>query len=288
MRVERLEIRVETKKLYIVICLLTGCNTAWAFTPTGVAPAFFGPNALPIPDMSDGQTYDKLRVELAADGYFGYDGSRTADLFARVQVPLFTRWANVSIWMPVCEWYKQYDGSGHGAGDVYLSTDVQVLHNSWFKGENAQWIPQIVVRLGMKTASGEQFERRRHFDDPGYFFDAAIGESIPMGPVELRLSGSAGFLCWQTADARQNDAVMYGLQAQLRHTYASLQATWGGYVGWEEYGDRPMSLKLRAAGHIQGFEPYVQYQWGIKDYPFHQLRIGIVYNIHILKANSER
>ena len=245
---------MKAKKLYIVICLLIGCNTAWAFTPTGVAPAFFGPNALPIPDMSDGQTYDKLRVELAADGYFGYDGSRTADLFARVQVPLFTRWANVSIWMPVCEWYKQYDGSGHGAGDVYLSTDVQVLHNSWFKGENAQWIPQIVIRLGMKTASGEQFERRRHFDDPGYFFDA----------------------------------VMYGLQAQLRHTYASLQATWGGYVGWEEYGDRPMSLKLRAAGHIQGFEPYVQYQWGIKDYPFHQLRIGMVYNIHILKANSER
>ena len=77
---------------------------------------------------------------------------------------------------------------------------------------------------------------------------------------------------------------MYGLQASLKHEYVSLQTTWGGYVGWERYGDAPMTLKLRAAGHIQGFEPYVQYQWGIKDYPFHQLRIGLAYQIDILRS----
>ena len=271
------------KWLIAFLLLATPC-VLFAFTPTGVAPAFFGPNALPVPDMSDGLTYDKLRVELAADGYFGHDGSTTADVFARIHVPLFTRWANVSVWMPVCEWYNQADGKGHGAGDVYLSTDIQVLHNTWFKGDNTQFIPQMTIRLGVKTASGEQFARRRHFDSPGYFFDASIGESFPMGPLVLRLAGSAGFLCWQTADARQNDAVMYGLQASLKHEYVSLQTTWGGYVGWERYGDAPMTLKLRAAGHIQGFEPYVQYQWGIKDYPFHQLRIGLAYQIDILKS----
>lgn len=271
------------KWLIAFLLLATPCVLS-AFTPTGVAPAFFGPNALPVPDMSDGLTYDKLRVELAADGYFGHDGSTTADVFARIHVPLFTRWANVSVWMPVCEWYNQADGKGHGAGDVYLSTDIQVLHNAWFKGDNTQFIPQMTIRLGVKTASGEQFARLRHFDSPGYFFDASIGESFPMGPLVLRLAGSAGFLCWQTADARQNDAVMYGLQASLKHEYVSLQTTWGGYVGWERYGDAPMTLKVRAAGHIQGFEPYVQYQWGIKDYPFHQLRIGLAYQIDILKS----
>ena len=266
--------------------LLAFCQMTYAFTVTGVAPKFFGPNALPIPDMSDGRTYEQLRVEIAADSYWGYNGSTTADLFARVHVPLFTRWANLSVWMPVYEWYNQYDGKGCGAGDVYLTTDIQVLHNAWFKSERARYIPQMTIRLGIKTASGEQFERRRHFDDPGYFFDASIGKSFPISRVELRLAGSAGFLCWQTANARQNDAVMYGLQAQLKHEYFSVQTTWGGYVGWEDYGDRPMSLKVRAAGHIQGFEPYVQYQWGIKDYPFHQLRVGLVYNIDILKSRQ--
>lgn len=269
---------------YSITALFLFCITSlYAFTPTGVAPAFFGPNAFPIPDMLDGRTRSDLSVEVAADGYFGYNGSRTADIFARVHVPLFTQWANVSIWMPVYGWYNQYDGKGSGAGDVYLSTDIQVLHNSWFHGNNTQYIPQMTVRLGMKTASGEQFARRRHYDCPGYFFDASLGESFPAGPVELRLAGSIGFLCWQTADARQNDAVMYGIQATARHEYASLQATWGGYVGWERYGDAPMSVKVRAAGYIADFEPFVQYQYGIKDYPFHQIRVGVVYHINVLK-----
>lgn len=252
--------------------------------PTGIAPAFFGPNALPIPDMSDGQTYDRLRLELAADGYFGYDGSRTGDIFARVQIPLFTRWANLNVWMPVYEWYSQTDGTGGGASDVYLSTDIQVLHNEWFHTGKAKYIPQMVLRIGIKTASGEQFERKRHFDSPGYFFDLALGQSIPLKRVTFRFACSAGFLCWQTDSGRQNDAVMYGIQAQLKHEYFSLKATWGGYVGWERYGDAPMSIKLRAAGHVKGLEPYVLYQYGIKDYPFHQIRVGLVYNLDILKS----
>lgn len=263
--------------------LLFCVSSLYAFTPTGVASAFFGPNALPIPDMLDGRTQRDLSVELAGEGYFGYDGSRTADIFARVHVPLFTLWANLSIWMPVYGWYDQYDGKGSGAGDVYLSTDVQVLHNSWFQSDNARYIPQMTIRVGVKTASGEQFARKRHFDSPGYFFDASLGESFMTGPVELRLAGSIGFLCWQTTEARQNDAVMYGLQAQVKHEYVSLQATWGGYIGWERYGDAPMSIKVRAAGHIHDFEPYVQYQYGIKDYPFHQIRVGLAYHIDVLK-----
>ena len=257
--------------------------------PTGIAPAYFGPNALPIIDMLDGRTSSVLRVELAGEGYIGYkEKNRTADLFARVCVPLFTRWANLTVWMPVFGWYDQYDGTGKGAGDAYVSADIQILHNEWFKSPKAKYIPQMTVRAGIKSASGEQFERRRHFDCPGYFFDLAIGQSIPIKSVELRFAGTAGFLCWQTDNARQNDAVMYGLQAQLKHEYFSLQATWGGYVGWEKHGDAPMSIKARAAGHIKGFEPYVQYQYGIKDYPFHQIRLGLVYNINILRRTAKK
>lgn len=285
-------------RLILVLCLLSIVHSPlFALTPTekpdlsqptGIAPAFFGPNAFPVPDMLDGLTQRELHLELAGDGYWGHDGSRTADIFARVHVPLFTRWANLSIWMPIFGWYDQYDGKGHGAGDVYLSTDVQVLHNEWFKTPNAKYIPQMTLRLGMKTASGEQFHRRRHYDCPGYFFDLSIGQSIPLKHLTLRFAGSAGFLCWQTDNGRQNDAFMYGLQAKLRHEYFSVQATWGGYVGWEHYGDAPMTIKARVAGHVKGFEPYVQYQYGIHDYPFHQLRIGLVYHIDILGRFAKR
>ena len=274
-------------KHILVVFILASSSLAYAFTTTGVAPAFFGPNALPVPEMLDGLTSDELRVELAADGYFGYDNSWTADVFARISAPLFTRWANLSVWMPIYEWYSQEDETGSGAGDVYISTDVQILHNAWFKTNNAKYIPQMTIRLGMKTASGEQFSRRRHYDSPGYFFDLAMGQSIPIKELDLRLAGSIGFLCWQTSDARQNDAVMYGLLAKLSHRYFSVQAEWGGYVGWECYGDAPMVIKLRAAAKIKGFEPFVQYQYGIKDYPFHQLRVGLAYNFVFKKLKGK-
>ena len=59
-------------------------------------------------------------------------------------------------------------------------------------------------------------------------------------------------------------------------------------MGWERYGDAPMSIKARAAGHVKGFEPYVQYQYGIKDYPFHQIRVGLVYNLDILGRATKK
>ena len=81
---------------------------------------------------------------------------------------------------------------------------------------------------------------------------------------------------------------MYGVQLLLEHEYISLRATWGGYMGWEKYGDRPMTIKAQLAGHVKGFEPYIAYQYGIKDYPFHQLRVGLAYHIDILKKRETK
>lgn len=268
---------------------------------TGIAPAYFGPNAFPVPDMLDGRVHNHLRVEIAGDGYFGFQGDKTADAFARVFIPLFTDRVNLTIWMPVMEWYEMtqerqrvcrlQDSAaivGHGAGDAYFSTNIQILRDR-------KWAPDIALRAACKSASGGQYELARHYDCPGYFFDLSLGKSWYIGDeamrqkgdkargVELRVAGSAGFLCWQTDNGRQNDAVMYGLQMLVKSQYVSLRTTWSGYVGWENKGDRPMIIKGRLCGHAKGFEPYVEYQYGIKDYPFHMVRVGLAYNIGILK-----
>ena len=75
--------------------------------PSRVAPAFFGPNAFPVPDMSDGRTSSELVVELYADNFFGTMAAESvmddfaADVFARVTIPLFTPRVNLTLWMPV-------------------------------------------------------------------------------------------------------------------------------------------------------------------------------------------
>ena len=259
---------------------------------TYIAPKYFGPNAFPVPDMLDGRVQNHLRVEVAGDGYFGFQGDKTADVFARVFIPLFTDRVNLTVWMPVMEWYEltperiatcrvpdSLAHSGSGAGDAYFSTDIQILRDK-------KWAPDIALRAACKSASGGQYELARHYDCPGYFMDLSLGKSWLLGKnkgAELRVAGSAGFLCWQTDNGRQNDAVMYGLQLLMKSEYVSLRTTWSGYLGWEDMGDKPMIIKGRLCGHAKQFEPYVEYQYGIKDYPFHQIRVGLAYNIDILK-----
>ena len=271
---------------------------------TLIAPAYFGPNAFPVPDMLDGRASSTLRIDVAADGYFGNYGDRTADVFARLHIPLFTDRVNLSIWYPIYEWYRVTDEwkahnrldsvsipRGGDAGDIYVSTDIWI-----FKAR--KWTPDFSIRAAIKTASGGQYEWGRHFDTPAYWFDASMGKSLyfkrgatfPFAQpdehaVELRLSGTIGFLCWQTDNGRQNDATYYGLQAMLKYRYLSARFTWSGYNGWEYAGDRPMTIQVKVAGHIKGFEPYIQYQKGLRDYPYQLVRIGLVYNWAIIQPS---
>ncbi|MBO7408525.1 MAG: hypothetical protein J6T85_01380 [Paludibacteraceae bacterium] len=285
------------------IILMIVCSLTAAAQDRGenISPRHFGPNAFPVPAMLDGRVSETLKVELAGDWYHGYAGDETADVFARIYIPLFTKRVNLVVWMPICEWYRMTEErqrecliqdtariSGHGFGDVYISTDIQVLRAR-------RWWPDITIRAAMKTASGEQYELARHYDDPAYFFDASVGKSMFIGggmvtatrqsasDWELRLAGSMGFLCWQTTTAHQNDAYQYGLQLLVRQQYVSARVTWSGYSGWQKNGDKPMVINTQLRGHAPyGLEPFIDYQYGIRDYPFHQLRVGLAYNLDII------
>ena len=266
--------------------------------PSKIGPAYFGPNAFPVPDMLDGRTSSELKVELYADCFIGTTTGRaaddlTGDLFARVTVPLFTPRANLTVWMPIFECfysspevnayrrlpapYNNEELRGIDAGDVYVSADVHVLTQ---KRNHLD----ITVRAALKTASAGLYAKGRCYDSPGYFFDAALGRGFDFvdGKHNLRFAVSGGFLCWQTDNGRQNDAVMYG--AMIAYTYKNFTAdtTFGGYVGWENDGDRPMTLKTNLSYHIGDLSFRIGYQVGFIDWPFHQIRLGATYTFDIL------
>lgn len=284
---------------------------------TLIAPAYFGPNAFAVPDMIDGRVQRSMRVEMAGDYYLGHQQDRTQNIFMRAFIPLFTDRVNLTLWMPVQEWYQMTPDRqricrlqdtvairGRGTGDVYISTDIQLLRDK-------RIAPDIVLRAAMKTASGGSFEQARHYDCPGYFFDVSAGKSFYFGgtnspitdhpcaitergdcPIELRVAASTGFLCWQTDNGRQNDAVMYGAQLMLRVPYFSLRETFTGYSGWERAGDRPMVITTTMSGHIPlstgSLHPFFTYQYGLRDYPFHQFRLGLAYEIDIIGLAKSR
>ena len=94
---------------------------------------------------------------------------------------------------------------------------------------------------------------------------------------ELRLAANLGFLCWQVTTNSQNDAYMYGLKTVLDTKAFSASFAWQGYSGWIDDGDKPMVLKADITGNIGRFRPLLAYQYGLRDYPFHQFRIGLGY-----------
>ena len=271
----------------------------WAETPiivpnlstsTKISPAYFGPNAFQVPDMLDGRTAARMSMRVAADYYSGTltypGGDITAGMSCKCVLPLFTPRANLVVWMPVFEYYYVNEEvnairrvpdegpiKGWDSGDVYISTDIQLFTQQLHGAD-------LAVRAALKSASGNTYSKARYYDAPGYFFDASIGRDFTMyHNSKVRLAASTGFLCWQTDVGRQNDAVMYGLQAAWQYGKWDVKTSWSGYAGWEADGDRPMIIKALLSYNLKSLSIDAYYKMGLKDWPFRQVSLGVTYKL---------
>lgn len=264
---------------------------------THIAPAYFGPNAFPVPEMLDDAVSENLEVSLRGDLFIGDYGDHTGSLMASLRIPLFTPRVNLVAWMPVVERYNlstewirnaPIDTStphkGWTTGTIFLSTDILLLQESRYR-------PAIAIRACMKTAAEKNWEAARYYDCPGYFFDLSVGKSLIFRNnvlKRLRVGVSGGFLCWQTDNARQNDATMYALKLTAGFKYLSISQDIRGYFGWERDGDCPMVIKTTILGNLKRYTPYIEYQKGLKDYPYQQLSLGLKVAFDILHKRSKR
>lgn len=287
------------KKAALLFLLYLVCQSVNAQTtldisslavPSKIAPEYFGPNAFPVPEMSDGTTSACWKAEIYADHFFStrhdWHEDYTTDIFARITIPLFTPRANLVIWGPLYEFFHSGPKVNeyrrlpfkdavdyHTSGDLYVSVDIHTLV------QDKHGI-DMTIRSVLKSASGDRYEYARYYDSPGYFFDAAFGRGFLLadGTLALRVALSGGFLCWQTDNGRQNDAVMYGALASLAAGPFSFRTQLGGYVGWEQDGDAPMTLRADAGWSFGNISLNAGYQVGFSHWPFHQLRMGLSYS----------
>ncbi len=259
--------------------------------PTGVAPGFWGPNAFPVPDMMTGKTSGDLKFETYLDSFWGNSTpgmDYTSDVFMRLTIPCFSPRVNIVMWGVLNEYCSvgpeanAYRGVAHDgtfrdnyAGDFYISADVMILNQEKFGID-------LSARAAVKTASGCRYDYARFYNSPGYFFDASVGREFPFadGRAAARLALSTGFLCWQTDVARQNDAVMYGALASVSAGRLGLAVEYGGYVGWERYGDMPMTLKTSLSYSFGNLSLRLQHQVGFMDWPYNKIRIGAEYRFN--------
>ena len=276
------------KKISITIISLICFPMIYAQT-LKYSSAWFGPNANPVPEFTDARIPSVTTVQLMGDYYFGY-GDETQNGYFKIEIPLLPERVSFKIWTSVLEHYKVTETvsnirlmngvtSGKANGDFYVQTRISLIK------ENIN-IPAIILNTTLKTASGTNFKERRYFDTPGYYFDVEIGKSVFLKNEmmnELRFVGNLGFLCWETTNSTQNDAPMYGGKIIAGNQHWQWENTLSGYYGWmhtnpiygSNYGDAPLVLATKFTLKQKKLDYFAQYQYGIKDYPYHQLRVGV-------------
>jgi hypothetical protein len=246
------------------------------------SPAYFGPNALPVPPLGDATIPEKTTFQLIGNHYFGF-GDVTSSLGLDIEIPLLPKFVSFKIWYSGPETYRVtqdiYDLrnmqggelSGKAWGEFYVQTRISLL-------KERKFAPAMLLNSTLKTAAGTYFEQRRHFDTPGYYFDLEFGKSFHLNNKflnEIRTVANIGFLCWETTNSTQNDAPMYGGKLILRNRLFDFENTLSGYYGWMNNGDAPVVYFSKLIFKQPKFNVFAQFQYGIKDFPYYGISVGV-------------
>ena len=285
-----------TKRFILLFFLVLIVNNICVFSfaqEVKYAPAWFGPNANPVPEFTDATIVEKTTIDLMADYYFGY-GDETKNGYFKIDIPLLPGRVSFKIWSTFFEHYQVTDEislardmngntTGKANGDFYVQTRISLLKEDVRK-------PALILNTTIKTASGTNFTGRRYFDTPGYYFDVEAGKSLFINNKflnEIRFVGNLGFLCWETTNSTQNDAPIYGGKIIIGNQQWKLENTLSGYYGWmhthprygNDYGDAPLVYATKFTYKLNKIDYFAQYQYGIKDFPYHQIRLGASFSI---------
>lgn len=258
--------------------------------------SYFGPNALPVPELYDGRVPLKSVAEISTDAFWGF-GDQTQSLSLRLGwVPMPGR-LSFSAWGVLAERYRTTravrdarasqieSGSGNVLiGDFYLSSMIRLLE------EKIHW-PTLNLEFVLKTASSKTPIDARFMDTPGYWFNLAAGKSIRLKSSwldELRFVGNVGFLCYQLNGFHQNDAPMYGGKVLLKTGKLQLDAGVHGYSGWVQNGDKPLVLRSGFQYDLGNKSFFVHFQHAFRDYPFRRLQLGFKFDLDVKTPKTKR
>jgi hypothetical protein len=259
------------------------------------SPAWFGPNANPVPELTDAKIPSETTIELMADYYTGF-GDITQNGYWKIEIPLIPKSVSFKLWSTLFENYQVSDNiftlrnmvenKGIANGDIYVQTRISL-------NKERKNLPAIILNTTLKTASGTNFINKRYFDTPGYYFDIESSKSFIINSLlinEIRIAADLGFMCWETTNSRQDDALLYGIQLNIHSGNFIIGNYIGGYDGWMhkhpsycyDYGDSPLVYKFKLQYSAKKTAYFLQYQYGIKDFPYHNLRAGIAFRIRAL------
>lgn len=254
-----------------------------------MSPAYFGPNAFPIPEINQGLIGTNLELETALEEHFN-SHEHTLNLYNKLFIPIEKNKIGIILTMVPIEYYnydtiirdqrfsRNYNGNGFANGDLYIGTQIQVLR------DRIGW-PDVLLGINIRTASGNEYGSARFPDSPGYYFNVSLGKTYEIKKAffpSLRIYANLGFYVWQTNLYAhfQDDAFLYGGGFQFNTKVFSMTNEIGGLYGYLNNGDRPFVYRFRLqTERKKAINLSLQFENGMHDYNFRSLRFSILYQI---------
>jgi len=260
--------------------------SSWSTYMT-LEPGKMGPNALPVPELKNGSLDTTLSLLLAPEVHFA-PNDFTSDLYFQLNVPL-KKIVALQVWWVPLEFYKTdtvvrdlraartREAQGIATGDVYFGTVISIVRNK-------QNVPDITLSINLKTASGTRLNDARYTDTPGYFFDVTTGKDFKLNAVtdwKIRPYAMGGFYVYQTnrTDYFQNDAILWGVGAELKNESWCFKAQYTGYSGYFKNLDQPAVLRLEVNRFFKKSTALLRFQTGNESYPFTSIRAGMSWDL---------
>lgn len=261
------------------------------------SPYYMGPNALPVPENQKGIIRPEIEFRTDAVQHFGVN-DKTFNFEMHFYWPVVKDLIAIEFYGVPFESFKMeeelvferrtrfLEGKGSVVGDFYFSTMIQLVKNKRF--------PDVVFRMAARTASGSGLADARYTDAPGYFFDASFGKKRQLGEnCSVRFYGMMGFYSWQMnlPDSRQNDAIIYGIGADVIWKSWFLNNAidgYEGYIGNEEivvgnpdqlipFKDRPALYRIEAGKRFANLRFSLGYQHVMKDFYYDHFKGSMSY-----------
>ena len=245
------------------------------------SPGYFGPNAFPAWNFTDATIPVNTYVGFSESFFFGF-GDNTSSSKLTLEIPLLPECISIKLWVDVLENFKVTEEvrekrgmvgealAGGADGDFYVQTRIRLF-------KEKKIMPNVILNSTLKSASGLNFDQRRYYNTPGYYFDAELGKSFHIKSKlvsEIRGAANFGFLCWQTYYDEQNDAVMYGGKFILSNKIVDFENGISGYRGWMNNGDDPLVYSSKLLFKTKQINYILMYQYGIRDFPYHHIQLG--------------
>lgn len=261
------------------------------------SPAFMGPNALPVPLMQHGTIAQKAYLKMSAEGHFS-KGDNTQNIHTELFIPLFSKRVGLQLQLVPFENYqmdtatiyerrtRNINGKGWAAGDLYFGTYIQLI-------QEHPKLPDVLLGLHCKTASGSNLFDARFTDAPGYYFDITAGKKYKLGAhqkISWRPYIMTGFYVWQLRGSYppQNDALLYGGGCDFIFPAFEVKNSLAGYFGYLNIGDRPIVQRciLRTTrDKTLNYEFAIQQGW--HDFDYTSIRFSCISDLSWLKKSDQ-